>query len=89
MRPAAVSSGESHHRSVRSVFAVICARPVAGSRVEDTSAPVLDGFHFNNLAFCRNRHTRSELMAGCYDAGCLTDRSGSFNEMARSDARRL
>ena len=51
MRPAAVSSGDSHHRSVRRVFAVICARPVAGSRVEDTSVPVLDGFHLNNLAF--------------------------------------
>jgi len=29
------------------------------------------------------------LMAGCYDPGYLTGRSGSFNEMARSDARRL
>ena len=47
-----MSIGVNHQRSVRSVFALICARPVAGSRVEDTSVPVLEGFHFSNLAFC-------------------------------------
>src|SRR4051812_27118838 len=36
-RPATVSSGGSHHRSVRSVRALICARPADASAVVDTS----------------------------------------------------
>src|SRR5919197_5663045 len=37
VKPAKVTNGGNHHRSVRSVRAVICARPADASVVDDTS----------------------------------------------------